>query len=909
MRNFMALVLVLGWPVFSASPASAGDRIDYLRQIKPIFASRCFACHGALKQEAGLRLDAAFEIRAGGDSGAAIVPGKNAESLLVAKIAATDDSRMPPEGEPLSAEQIALVKSWIDAGAEAPDERLPPNPRDHWSFRPPVKVAIPSAAAVPPVNAIDAFLDDQQRRQGLHPLPPAAKHVLLRRVYLDLVGLPPTRQELHAFLADESPTAYESVVDRLLASPQYGERWGRHWMDIWRYSDWFGLRKEARYSQRHIWHWRDWIIESLNSDKPYDRMIEEMLAADELAPDDPQALRALGYLGRNWYLFNRNVWLDNIVEHTGRGFLGLTVQCCRCHDHKFDPISQIDYYRLRAFFEPHRVRTDRLPGQPDLTLDGLPRVYDEKLDAQTFLFVRGAEEHPDTEHPLAPGVPAVLADGKLEIAPVKLPLAAWYPDLRPFAEQQLIGNADSAFTQAANGLLGPPPATVAAEKQYERGVAAGQKQLALLQAEAASLRARVAAENAKYAEPPDPKAAELAAVAAIAERRAKLAAAELQLLNAEQKLAVLKETADSEGLIAKADASKAIAAKTDAPTADAQLAAAKKRETDLAAAEKAVSEARTQIETAQSALQNPGTAYAPIGTVYPSTSSGRRLALARWIANRKNPLTARVAVNHIWARHFGEPIVGSMFDFGLRTRQPELQPLLDWLAVEFMDSGWSMKRLHRLMVTSNAYRRSSGGEADDANVKIDQDNHFYWRMNTKRMEAEVVRDSLLHLGEALDPAIGGRDLAVDTAESTSRRTLYYRFSRDDQIKFLSMFDGPSVEECYRRQSTIVPQQALVLVNGRMTMAAAARIAAVIAREVEQGQTAAADGNRAFVASAFERILGRPPADAERAECEQTLARLEAVFRGKHKPGESPRQKARENLVHVLVNHNDFVTIR
>src|SRR5262249_40881153 len=202
-------------------------------------------------------------------------------------------------------------------------------------------------------NPVDAFIAAEHEERGLKPRPEAPRHVLLRRVYLDLIGLPPTREEVQAFLSDTSADALEKVVDKLLASPRYGERWGRHWMDVWRYSDWAGYGNEVRESQRNIWHWRDWIVESLNQDKGYDRMILEMLAGDELAPDDPKTLRATGFLVRNWYLFNRNVWLENAIEHTSKAFLGVTMNCARCHDHFFDPITQKEYYEFRAFFEPH----------------------------------------------------------------------------------------------------------------------------------------------------------------------------------------------------------------------------------------------------------------------------------------------------------------------------------------------------------------------------------------------------------------------------------------------------------------------------------------------------------------------------------------------------------------------------
>ncbi len=319
-------------------------------------------------------------------------------------------------------------------------------------------------------NPIDAFLAAEHEMRGLKPLPAADKRVLLRRVYLDLIGLPPTPEEIHAFLADDSQRAYEQVVELLLASPHHGERWGRHWMDIWRYSDWYGWRNQPRNSQRHIWHWRDWIIESLNQDKGYDRMITEMLAGDEIAPTNPEILRATGYLARNYYRYNRHVWLQNTVEHAAAGFLGITLKCARCHDHKYDPIAQEEYYRFRAFFEPHDVRTDRLPGQPELSQNGLPRVFDSEprepsieapsgIFAKTYRLIRGDEKNPDEEHPLSPGIPEVLGMKGVPIEPVDLPTEAFYPALRPFVQRDLLAQAqrdieraEDARDQARKGL-------------------------------------------------------------------------------------------------------------------------------------------------------------------------------------------------------------------------------------------------------------------------------------------------------------------------------------------------------------------------------------------------------------------------------------------------------------------------
>ncbi len=278
---------------------------------------------------------------------------------------------------------------------------------------------------------IDFFIAAEHEARGLTPRPEAARATLLRRAYLDLIGLPPTPDQLHAFEADESENAYERVVDQLLASPQYGERWGRHWMDVWRYSDWAGWGKQVRDSQPHIWHWRDWIVESLNCDQPYDRMIVSMLAADEAWPEDANAIRATGYLARNFKLLSREKWMQDTVDHTAQAFLGLTLGCARCHNHMYEPILQKEYYQVRAIFEPYQVRIDRVPGTLDRSQNGLPRVYDAQLDAKTLLFVRGDDRHP-TGDPLSPGVPDLLGVPFPEPEPVSLPHAAISPDRRAF---------------------------------------------------------------------------------------------------------------------------------------------------------------------------------------------------------------------------------------------------------------------------------------------------------------------------------------------------------------------------------------------------------------------------------------------------------------------------------------------
>ncbi len=412
-RSFIGVLLAL---LVFTNVSSAADRVDYLTDIKPLLTEKCYFCHGRLKQAADLRLDTRSLMI---DSDV-IVPGKPLESELLHRVTAAGDERMPPEaeGSALKDDEIQLLRSWIAEGAVAPDEEIPVAPQAHWAFQ---KIERPQVADSDKANPIDALLSAKQAAHSITPQPPAERSLLIRRLYLDLIGLPPTRQQL----SDSRP--WEQIVDELLASPHHGERWGRHWMDVWRYSDWYGLGAQLRNSQKHLWHWRDWIIDSLNADKPYDRMIQEMLAGDELAPTDHDAIRATGFLARNYYLFNRTTWLDSTIEHTGKAFLGLTLNCAKCHDHKYDPVTQLDYYRMRAIFEPHQVRLDPVPGESDFEKDGLPRVFDDHTDLATYLHLRGDPKNPDKETKITAGVPGFLASFQPEIKQVDLPYEAYVP--------------------------------------------------------------------------------------------------------------------------------------------------------------------------------------------------------------------------------------------------------------------------------------------------------------------------------------------------------------------------------------------------------------------------------------------------------------------------------------------------
>jgi len=1107
-------------PSLIAAEGETKATVDYAKQIKPVLHERCYACHGALKQEGGLRLDTAALAIQGGDSGAAIKPGDAASAILERVMAKDLAERMPPEGEPLTAGQIADLRQWIAEGAKAPaDEQPERDPRTHWAFKTPVRPEVPkvkNAAWV--INPIDAFIAAQHEARGLTPQPAADKLLWLRRVSLDLTGLPPSREMQLEFLAMEgnSPDPYDQVAKELLGRKQHGERWGRHWMDIWRYSDWWGLGAEVRNSQKHMWHWRDWILESLNEDKGYDQMLREMLAADELYPNDPKRLRASGFLARQYFKFNRTTWMDETVEHTSKAMLGLTFNCSKCHDHKYDPISQQAYYQMRAIFEPYQLRMD-LAGPFDFEKDGIPRAFDCNLDAPTWLHIRGDDRNPDKSRPMLPGVPAFLA-GEFKIKPVNLPREAWEPHLRPTTAQHLLEmaenqlkvgetNLDAAVKQvhtamqaltlakaaeakaakegaqqanepaprkplvldtfaAANAdvwetrdgdwayvdgklvqsrvgamravmrLKQAPPAdfevrlkytTVGGEKwqsvgisfdvtdkndvlAYASSVAGGSKvqiaykqgadytypsgssqaravelnkphelvlrvrgvlvNLAVDGVHAVSFRLPIArqaghlelvafdakAEFTHFELLPLPadlvlidgdtpgKPAESSIAQNVqkaqqaydkAVRAAKLLEPNQAIARAEWHWVKCRIAADQAQLRQRGDGEDAQTAQLirEAVVAELKVAVAKaegellKVQIELAdapadkkeAAQKKLAAAKTAQEKANEALQKPGTTYTPlVGAIktaesnvepeesrkkpFPQTSTGRRSALAHWMTDPKNPLPARVAVNHLWARHFGRGLVPTVFDFGLKGTPPSHPELLDWLTVEFVEHGWSMKHLHHLIVTSNTYRMTcSSAGAAEANLRVDPDNRSLWRREPVRMESQVIRDSLLSLAGELDLNLfGGPPLPVDQ-EDNHRRSLYYFHSHNEHQKFLSMFDDANVLECYRRADSVVPQQALALENSPL----AANMAEKIAQRIVAGKPGLTD--QEFIRAAFLTVLCTEPTPDEQAAVQEAMGRFAKAAKGKKRA--NPVEHARVNLVHALLNHNDFVTVR
>ncbi|MBM3835151.1 MAG: DUF1553 domain-containing protein [Verrucomicrobia bacterium] len=927
----------------ASTSVQADATVEYLRDVKPLLRERCYTCHGALKQKKSLRLDTVAAMLKGGSDGPAIRPGAPSQSLIIKRVTATNlDERMPPEheGEPFTAAQVKLLSDWIAAGALAPaDEKGEADPKDHWAFRQCVRPPAPLVANSNWVkNPIDAFIAQRHTEQGLTPQPEAPREILLRRLYLDLVGLPPSAGEIVAAKQNRSSRWYEETVQRLLDDPRHGERWARHWMDIWRYSDWWGLGDQLRNSQKHIWHWRDWIIQSLNADTPYDEMVRLMLAADELHPNDLDKLRATGFLARNYFLFNRNQWLEETVEHVSKGLLGLTMNCAKCHDHKYDPIRQTDFYQMRAFFEPYHVRLDLAPGEPDLTVDAIPCVFDGQIETPTYRFIRGQESQPDKSATITPGVPEMFAFGDLTIKRVPLPVEAYQPERRAWVFDAYTTAARKWLDEANAGIRNSKRALAAALRQEADLLAPIESDTAPTAAGSSPSRtltleqAKIAVEEGRGAL----RVAESALAAAKAhfvsvERRAQ--AMQARWLGTDEDPASMATQPEKAVAAVKAER-EALAAKARLTLIEAEHRLAKaandkknsvQREVEHAreALEKAVKLAESSIKPEDEFTQLRGAQWTPTRFLnstaddpmvkFPAESSGRRKALAEWITDGRHPLTARVAVNHIWTRHFGTPLVSTPFDFGRKGAMPAHPELIDWLAAELMENGWSMKHLHRLIVTSASYRMSSSladarmpHERTDSRTNIvkDPENRYLWRRNPIRLEAEVVRDSILALAGTLDLTIGGPAVPAANQENSKRRSLYFFHSNNDRNLFLTTFDGAGVKECYRREQSIVPQQALALSNSKLVLDSAKTIAMRLAQGSSDvsGQSGVDDEN--FIRRAMLSTLGIVAADSEVAACRKALEHWQKEPETSGKP-----DSARAHLIWALLNHNDFVTLR
>jgi mono/diheme cytochrome c family protein len=840
---------------------AAAHEIRFDSHVASILQAHCFTCHGGERTEAGLDLRTKAGLLRGGDSGPALVPGRPDESRFLTRI---EQGEMPPEGQPApGTEQVAILRAWVAAGApggggEAGPEaagRVTPADRAFWSFQPPRRPPVPSVNGIDRVRTpIDAFLLARLEPLGLTFNPDAPKPVLLRRLTFDLWGLPPTPEQLAEFLADERPDAYERLVDRLLAAPAYGERWGRHWLDVAGYADSDGYLAADRL-RPEAWRYRDWIVRAVNADLPYDQFLLYQLAGDELfdwrrAPeltsDMADALVATGFLrcasDPTYPGYTEPNEIHQVISDTmqimGTALLGLTLQCARCHAHKYDPISQRDYYALAALLLPALDPARWLPSE---TRGALLATESQQARVQ--------------EHNR-------LVDERVAV------LQASLAELTAGYRRRLADELTAAV----------PPGTLSAEERAQLAAALAQPPDARNE-EQKALVARLA---------PNANTSDVAL-----EQRYPQFAEEARKL----RTAIEAETALRKQLVL---ARALVDLEGEPPQAHVLVRGDYNR--PGAAVEPGVPEV----------LAPPGFRL-PIEPGY--KTSGRRLALARWLTSPEHPLTARVHVNRVWAKHFGRGLVPTVANFGRSGSPPTHPELLDWLACAFISQGWSQKALHRLMVLSTAYRQSSAH--DPAKAAVDPENELLWAWRPRRVEGEVVRDSLLSVSGKLNPQMYGppapvlpqADGSVITADdpASNRRSLYLIVRRSQHLTLLDLFDTPMMEiNCPQRNESIVPLQALAMWHGPAAEQAAAALAERLVRE--------APDQPGRVRRAWHLLFARDP---EPSEADHVLDFLENHARLAAGPRYSALDESEREALHtaawrdaalVLLNTSEFLYV-
>ncbi|HEY4308964.1 MAG TPA: PSD1 and planctomycete cytochrome C domain-containing protein [Pirellulales bacterium] len=791
-----ALLCLTPFEFLRAAEANAPSApvVDFRTVIQPILAQRCYRCHGPDQAKGGLRLnsrDGAFaELESGGH---AIVANQPSESLLLERITATEEGvRMPPEGKPLTADQVRALNDWIASGAKW---------ENHWAFEPVMRPTLPQVDNEAwNHNPIDRFVFSKLAAHGLAPAPPAEKASLLRRLYFDLTGLPPSPEEIDAFLADTTDDAYEKVVDRLLCSPRYGERWGRHWLDLVRFADTNSFERDG--VKPNAWRFRDYVIRSFNDDKPYDRFLREQLAGDELPDASNESLTATGYYRLGLWddepadpLQARYDELDDIVATTGQVFLGLTINCARCHDHKLDPIPQADYYRMVSFFneiDRYNTKTCQVDISP-------PEI---------------AEQYRDVEARKATLREAMLLLERTGIE--KMSAEDQRRTEGPERDAVLKKNLQSCLSEES-------------WQEYSK-------------------------------------------------RKDELTEVEKTVLPPRETLLGLGKTLEGPPpafILARGN--------PHVPGAEVQPAFL------------------TALGGGEPSITDRGRA---------SRTSGRRTALADWIASPTNPLTARVVVNRVWQHHFGRGLVRSSSNFGSLGNPPTHPELLDWLAAEFVDLGWHFKPLHRLIVTSNAYRMSSAGNSQA--LAKDPENDLLWRFDMRRLGAEEVRDAMLAATGQLNlkmfgpgtypkmsqevlqtQSIPGNGWGDSSPEEQNRRSIYIHIKRSLVLPILAEFDVCDTDgSCAVRFATTQPTQALAMLNGEFAHEQAAALGRRVKSEVAEGL----DGQ---IARALRLALARP---VESRQIEQG-ARLIERLQTQHG---LTADKAFEYYCLTVLNLNEFV---
>ncbi|UUO04399.1 PSD1 and planctomycete cytochrome C domain-containing protein [Blastopirellula sp. J2-11] len=897
----------------NGSQNQANDHFE--SKIRPLLVENCYECHGPKTQWGGLRFDARQFAIAGGDSGAAIVPGKSAESLLVERISSSDElEKMPPQssGKNLSQAQIDLLRQWIDSGAAWPESDHPQldesAKRDHWAFQP---ISSPSPPEVKnatwPQNNIDRFILHKLEATALAPSPPTDRRTFIRRATFDLTGLPPSPEEVEAFVADQRPDAYERLIDRLLNSPAYGEQWARHWLDVARYSDTKGYvyGREERFFVHSV-HYRDWVIQAFNSDMPYDQFVRLQLAADQVAPDDPQAAAAMGFvtLGRRFLGVEPDI-IDDRIDVVTRGLLGLTVGCARCHDHKFDPIPTADYYSLYGIFQNSAEKT-----VPIFDQSANEKVQAELKNRKTKLHTGLQATRLEFANLTRSRVGDYLqAQFELEKYPQQafsqilskkdlLPTTVWgwqrylrnaektqhpvfviWTALAKLPDENFLDQADIALTHlrdssnAINPLVAKAFATTPATRTE-------------MIARYAELFHKISrkwdeqlAAAATQGNPP-PKAMDDSAEEEL--RKVLYAAGspcvipDLDFINIEFDFDTNScvemwklQSAYDQWILANAETIPHAVQLVDKPTI------------------------ATPRVLRRGNANNPGDEV-PMRFLKilsredrrPFEQGSGRLELAEAIAAADNPLTARVWVNRVWMHHFDHGIVRTPSDFGTRADPPTHPDLLDWLARNFIDGGWSTKDLHRQIMLSAAYQQKSTGPASPAAYaqasQQDPENRLLWRMNRRRLTFEQFRDASLKVAKDLNRRPGGKgDPLFAVSKDGARRTIYSLIERESLPTILQTFDFANPDlHTPQRSETTVPQQALFGLNHSFQADRARSLAALI-REQSAKTTAES------VDSLFRQILQRSPSPSEQTaalqfvqaanhqEADDTLATAEA----------------------------------
>jgi mono/diheme cytochrome c family protein len=836
-----ALLLTVRMSEF-AVPAAESPRPQaefFENKIRPIFSDNCYKCHspGNGKVKGGLELDWKGGWEKGGDSGPAIVPGDPEKSLLIKAVRYADpDLQMPPKGDKLSDAQINDLVAWIRMGAPDPRAVRPDttagvkhggNGKDHWSFKPVTKPAPPPVKNGAWVkNDVDRFILARLEENGMTPNEPADQRTLIRRVYYDLIGLPPTEDEVAAFLTDDSPQAFEKVVDKLLDSPHYGERWGRHWLDVARYSDSKGQFNRQRESSiyPYAWTYRDYVIKAFNDDKPYDRFILEQLAADKLnSGADKSALAALGFLTvGDHFNGNPNDIINDRIDVTSKAFLGLTVSCARCHDHKFDPIPQADYYSLHGIFA-----SSVEPGVK-------PVISATNTNYQDYL-VKRAELDARVQNIRTQSVAAAFGDykrfGGVYLYATRLPAKerdAYLtkngadPDLLKHWQRIIQGGGRQAASVFApwNMLSRIPEPRFAEQSRrilanLDRNGRARQlnpQVVKTLKGAAPRSMAELAAIYGNLLANPDPEWQTTLSTL--------LGDVALRVLPNRQRAQffALREQSDMLDLVHPGAPARAMTL-ADSPNP---------KDSPIFIRGEAENQGDVVPRRFLEVLSSPNR---------PTFKNGSgRLELAMAVASKHNPLTARVMVNRVWEHHFGEGFVTTPDDFGNQSAPPSHPALLDYLASRFMENGWSIKKLHKLILLSATYQQSSRN--NPAYAEKDPFNRLLWRANVRRLEFEPLRDSILYLGGKLDLTVGGHP--IDLSEGTHmtqkrfqaimnrygkynlptapRRTVYGYVDRADLVEVLNTFDFASPDmPTGRRYETTVPQQALFLMNSPLVI--------------------------------------------------------------------------------------------